>query len=140
MTQPTSPAELFAYLIAILAPYLISGGIIRQAVEMLPFIKNADPTKELPPWAKFAFVYAICLGGTAINYALTGHYSGLDFGTSVTTTFSVATTVAGATQIVHFGPDVVQSFGNWVSGLFAGVVAAITKVIHPATPSNTPAA
>lgn len=131
MNQPTNPAELLSYLIALLAPQLVTGAIIRQFAEMLPFIKNTDETKELPPWGKFVFVYGLCLGGAILNSLLTGRYSGVDFGTAVTSTFSLATTAAAATQIIHFGPDVVTSFGNWMSGLFGNIVGAITKIIHP---------
>lgn len=134
MNPPTNFNELLPYILATLAPYLISGAFISQALQQFKFINNPDdPKTEWPAFAKIALVYGVCLVGVALNNAITGVYIGAPLGSAIQTTFIAATSVAAGTQVWHLSINwFFPSLGDWL----VKALAAIRGL--PAAPATPP--
>lgn len=129
MTQPTDFAGVLALLLAQLAPYLVSGPLLSHAIEQFKFIQD----KSVPNWIKIGFAGLVALGAIFVNSLLTGAYTGgATFGVYLTSTLQQAGLLLSTMTFVNITvSDFVPSFSTWISGVFANVVAAITKIIHP---------
>jgi hypothetical protein len=137
LTPPSDFAGVLALLLATIAPYLVSGPLLSHAIEQLAFIQD----KNVENWIKIAFAGAAALGAIFANSLLTGAYAGgATFGTYLASTLQQAGVLLGTMTFTNVAvSDFVPSFSKWISGVFANIVAAITKIIHPNAPVNTAA-
>lgn len=127
--QPTDFAGVLALLLAQLAPYIVSGPLLSHVIEQWEIIKD----EKTPNWLKVAIAFGVALVAVFANSLVTGAYGGgANFSVYLQATFQQAGLLFGTMTITNVSASsFVPSLADWVSGLFSGVVAAITKVIHP---------
>lgn len=136
MDNPTTLADLLPYLLHLVAPYLISGPILSHALEQIPFFldppDDAHPEGKYPDWLQISAVYLICLFLVIVNGVLSGAYATGLTGDLIRTTFANATAFMAMVTLPHLAVNqFLPSIATFLSGLFAGVIAAISSIIHP---------
>ncbi len=136
MTPPTDFAGVLALLLATVAPYLVSGPLLSKVIDEFPIIKNS----ATPNWLKVAIAFGVALVGVLGSNVISGGYAGgANFGVYLQATLQQAGVLFGTMTFTNVAmSDFIPSFGDWVSGLFSGVVSAIAKIFHPA-PTNVAA-
>lgn len=137
MTPPTDLTQLLPYLVALLAPYLISGTLISQFAEQLPFIHSTDPQKkEWPDFAKVVFVGGICWLLSIAHDALTGQFASGITAANLNAAISAGTLLAAGTQVWHLGrnnfvPSLLTFVIQFVATIGQAIGNVITSIIHP---------
>lgn len=137
MDNPTTLADLLPYLLHLIAPYLISGPILSHALEQIPFFLDppdeTHPEGKYPDWLQITGVYLICLLLVIVNGALSGAYATGLTGDLIRTTFANATAFMAMVTLPHLAVNqFLPSIAAFLTGLFSGVVAAISNIFHPA--------
>lgn len=132
MNPPTNFNELLPYIIAIIAPYLISGSFISHFAEQIPFIQD-DKT---PDFLKIGAITGFCIVLAVLHDALTGQFAGGVTATNLNAAISAGTLLAAGTQVWHLGrnnfvPSLLTFVIQFVATVGQAIGNVITSIIHP---------